>query len=68
VVRYILKGGQVMSEFYTTKEIAELFKVTEKTVRDTINKGHIEAYKFGKEWRISKEALQKFLEANRNIN
>lgn len=56
-----------MSEkFYTVKELSDLLKVTDKTIRDTIAKGEIEAYKIGREWRISAEAVTLYLEANKN--
>lgn len=53
-------------KFYTVKELSDLLKVSNKTIRDTIAAGDIEAYKVGREWRISEEAVRTYLEANKN--
>jgi excisionase family DNA binding protein len=52
---------------YTIKELSDIFKVSEKVVRDIINMKEIEAFKFGKEWRVTEEALQKYIEKTKNI-
>jgi len=55
-------------KFYTVADIASLLSVTEKTIRDTINRGDIEAYKVGKYWRISQSAFDEYLKSNSNRN
>jgi len=55
-------------EFYTPKEVAERLKLSELTVYDLIKRGEIEALKIGRIYRISKEALEKFLEKSKYSN
>ena len=45
-------------EFLTVEEVAGRLKVKEKTVRDWIGRGELEAYKIGKEWRIRRDHLE----------
>lgn len=45
-----------------TKQVAELLKVDEQTIRRWIAARRLEAYDIGKEYRVSQEALQRFLE------
>ena len=45
---------------YTIAELAKLLKVSEKTVRTLIDAGDIEAFKVGNQWRITREALDRF--------
>lgn len=62
-----------MPEFYTTQEVSEMLKITEKKVRDYISQGRIVAISLtgvpaGKRGprtlRISKDALNQFLTEN----
>ena len=48
--------------FYTTEEVAEILKLHVKTVRELITGHKLGAIKIGKEYRISEEQLQKFIE------
>ncbi len=41
----------------TVQQAANLLQMSERTVLNLINNNEIEATKFGKEWRISKEKL-----------
>lgn len=50
-----------MKELYTVKEATDLLKVTRRTLYTYINEGKLEAFKIGKEWRIPKEALERFI-------
>lgn len=47
--------------FYTPKEVAEILKVDYYTVLRWIKRGELEAVRFGNKWRISSEALEKFI-------
>jgi excisionase family DNA binding protein len=38
---------------------------TEKTVRDWIGRGELEAYKIGKVWRVRRDHLERLIEARR---
>ncbi len=40
-------GDQIMSEYYSVEEVAELFGVSRRTVRNWINEGKLEAYIVG---------------------
>lgn len=47
-------------EVYTLKEIEELLMVTRRTLYNWIKSGKLKAFRIGKEWRVTKEALEKF--------
>ncbi len=49
--------------FYTTKEVAELLKISEYTVRKKIREGEIKAEP-GKAYRISKDDLEEYIKNN----
>lgn len=49
-------------KFMTIKEVAELLRVNKMTIYRYIKAGKIEAYKIGKDFRVSKIELDKFLE------
>lgn len=44
---------------YTTKEVAEILKYKEETIRVKIRKGNIKAVKIGGEYRITYEELER---------
>lgn len=46
---------------YTPEEIAQLLKVTRRSIYTYLKSGKLEAVKIGNGWRISQEALEKFL-------
>jgi putative molybdopterin biosynthesis protein len=48
-------------EFYTAEELADILKVNIMTIYRYIKAGKLEAYKIGKEFRISKKNWNKFL-------
>jgi putative molybdopterin biosynthesis protein len=54
-------------EFYTASQIAEKLQVNIMTIYRYIEKGKLNAYKFGKEFRISLEDFEKFLNSNKVI-
>lgn len=47
--------------YYTIQEIAEKFKVSDRTVRNWIEEGKLEALRFGREFRIPESSLKKML-------
>lgn len=49
------------TDFYLVSEIADKLRVSEMTIYRYIKAGRLEAYKFGKEFRVTKEAYTKFL-------
>lgn len=52
-------------KFYTTQEVADMMQYHRDTIRRLIREGKIEAYKFGKSYKISEEQLKKFLETGK---
>ncbi|WMI81798.1 helix-turn-helix domain-containing protein [Anaerotignum sp. MB30-C6] len=56
-------------KFYTTFEVADLLKVSERTIREWIRGGKLGATKLGgtKTVRISEDDLNKFLSDNRVV-
>ena len=48
-----------MEEYLTVKEIAKLLKVKEITVRRWILRGWLPAIRFGREFRVKKEDLER---------
>jgi excisionase family DNA binding protein len=53
-------------QFLSVKEVAELFKVGEATVRHWIKDGSLRAINVGREWRIAPKDLESFLQAHAN--
>ena len=50
----------------TPTDVANSLQVNERTVTQWLRKGHLRGFKIGKEWRISPDDLQAFLEASAN--
>lgn len=48
-------------EFYLVDELAEKLRVSNMTIYRYIKAGKIDAYKLGKEFRISQEEFNKFI-------
>lgn len=53
-----------MEQFETIKSLAKIWNVHPDTVRGLIDNYRLEATKIGKVWRISQEAINKYLAAN----
>lgn len=51
----------------TISEVAELLKVSDRTVRNWIEKGTIKAYRFGLVYRIKKVDFEEFVK-NSEVN
>jgi excisionase family DNA binding protein len=49
-------------QFLTVKEVADLLKVGEVTVRHWIKGGELRAIDVGREWRIAPRDLERFVE------
>ncbi len=50
--------------FYTVEQVADFLQVHWQTVLNYIKGGKLEAVRLGKGYRISKEALDKFIKQN----
>lgn len=46
---------------YTLDEVADIMKVTKRTLYNYIKAGKLHAVKMGKYWRVSEESLQAFI-------
>jgi len=55
-------------EILTTQEVAEMLQCEIKTARRYFRAGAIPGVRIGKEWRVRKETLQKFLEQKATQN
>lgn len=53
-----------MQEIYSVKQIAHKLQISERTARRYCNQGKIEAFKVGKNYRITESALKAFIEQN----
>lgn len=49
-------------KFYTLEEVADMLRVSVETVRRLVLSGEIEAKRVGRQYRISQENLNKYLE------
>ncbi len=50
----------------TPVDVANRLQVNERTVTQWLRKGHLRGFKIGKEWRVSVEDLEAYLEAGAN--
>jgi len=55
-----------LDKLLSTKEVAEMLNITSRTVRNLIDTGELPAYKIGRNWRIKKNDLMKFIEEGSN--
>lgn len=46
---------------YTLDEVADILKVTKRTLYNYVKEGKLTAVKMGKYWRVSEENLQAFI-------
>jgi len=50
-----------MEKYYTIKEVAEIFKVSKRTIYDLIHSNNLGHVKIGRIYRISSEDLNRYL-------
>jgi excisionase family DNA binding protein len=55
---------KVDERYLTLPEVAERLKVSRRTIYRWIKSGDLNAYQFGREYRITESALKDFLEAH----
>jgi excisionase family DNA binding protein len=68
LVGIALDGGVNISPaptFYTTEEVAELLKISAKTVREMIKDKRLQAVRVGKEYRITEDQIRQYVEENK---
>jgi excisionase family DNA binding protein len=61
----VCKMLSVDERYATLPEVAERLKVSRRTVYRWIKNGDLDAYQFGREYRITESALKDFLKAHR---
>ena len=47
-------------EVYTLEEVQHLLQVTRRTLYNWIKSGKLKAFRAGRQWRVTKEALEDF--------
>ena len=52
--------------FFTSAEVADILKMHPQVIARKLQCGELEGYKLGKEWRVSKEQLLRYLERHSN--
>lgn len=55
----------IIQEFYSVEDLKGILNLHEKTIQKYIREGKIEARKVGKSWRVTKEALKRFMYVER---
>jgi excisionase family DNA binding protein len=55
---------ETSQDFLTINEVAATLRVSPITIREWLRKGKMTGLKTGKLWRIRKEDLQRFIDAN----
>lgn len=58
------KEGKKQS-FYTVTDLAQLFMVSESTIRRWAGDGKIEAYRFGRKLRFTPKAVENYIQESR---
>lgn len=53
-------------EYQTVKEVAEYLRVSQKTILNFIERGDLEAYRVGRQFRILKEEVERYERENRH--
>lgn len=51
---------------FTSAEVADILKMNPQVIARKLQAGEIEGYKLGKDWRVSKEQLMRYLERHSN--
>lgn len=59
-VYMFIRGGK--RKMLTLKEVGEVLRISETTLRSWVDTGILKGYKFNREYRVSKEDLDAFIE------
>lgn len=54
-------GLENLPDILTVKQLAEFMQVSEITIKRAIKSGELEAFKAGRDWRIEKESVLKWV-------
>lgn len=58
-------GYKEKTDLLTVQEVAEFLRLSELTIYKYIKEGDLEAMEFGGHYRVSKDALEKFIEVHK---
>ncbi len=50
-----------LPKIYTLHEVEEILSVTQRTLYNWIDSGKLKAFKVGRTWRVTEEALHEFM-------
>lgn len=56
------KRQEPTRDYYRLEEVADILRVSRRTLSTYIKKGKLHAFKIGPGWRVSKENLVKFID------
>lgn len=56
-----------MIKYYTVEELAKMFNLKNTTIQRKLDSGEIAGHKMGKEWRVSQNQLDEYLERTSNV-
>jgi excisionase family DNA binding protein len=59
-LKAMTKSKTPIKEIYTLHEVEELLSVTQRSLYNFIKDGRLKAFKAGREWRVTREALEDF--------
>jgi excisionase family DNA binding protein len=54
-----------LPDVVTVKELADFLRVTEQTIKNHLKSGKLKGFKVARDWRISKEAVQQWIDAEK---
>jgi DNA binding domain, excisionase family len=60
VKKLIEEAKTAKKEVYSLHEVEELLQVTQRSLYNFIKDGRLRAFKAGREWRVTREALEDF--------
>lgn len=53
-------------DVYTLEELTTLLQVTRRSLYNWIKDGRLKAFRVGRQWRVTKQSLNDFMEASKN--
>ncbi|MDR4968403.1 MAG: helix-turn-helix domain-containing protein [Acholeplasmataceae bacterium] len=56
------KKDEIKHDYYKLEEVADILRVSRRTLSTYIKKGKLHAFKIGPGWRVSKDNLIKFID------
>ena len=57
----IILGLEKLPEIITAKQLAEFLQISETTVKRALKSGELQGFKAGRDWRIEKESVIRWL-------